>query len=663
MNIGSQLPQDLSQRIQLLDILDRITQLSLASENMEDVMRGALDLMLEIFRADRAWFLYPCDPQAPFWNVPLERTRPEWPGLFAQGVDMPMDVGLSETFEELLGADSVIQYGPDADYPVPPLVAERFSVKSQLMIALRPKVGNAWIFGVHHCENELIHSDEDLQLFTAIAYRISDTLSVFISARKLRESEAKFRALYDSTGDAVMLMDESGYIDCNKATLEIFGCTTLERFNSRHPSDFSPMLQPCGMDSLTLSKQRIATAMEKGSHFFEWVHMRAGTSECFPAEVLLSATKLNGKSVIQATVRDITERKLAEESFQKSSEEIKDLYNNAPCGYHSLDKDGVICRINNTELEWLGYTRDEVVGKMVWTDLVGVESALLYKKRFPQFMERGRLRDIECEMIRKDGTTFFGIVNATAIYDANGDFLMSRSTVTNIDRLKLAERQQQKLAAHLQTVREEEKVGISREIHDDLGGTLTAMKIEAHWLKNELLASKEVTSMLDHVEAMSQLVDNAAASMRNIVTGLRPTMIDDLGLLAALEWQAEQFQKRTGINCLVNCIGNKGDLDKKLSIALFRIAQEALTNVLRHSGASQVEIEYHHSDDEVVLSVIDNGRGMSQGKAELATCYGILGMRERVKHHDGRISFDTPLGGGVNVTVLLPLFSSEAVRV
>ena len=658
MNIGSQHSQDIPHHFQLLDILDRITQISLASESMDDVMRGVLDLMLEIFRADRAWFLYPCDPAASFWSVPLERTRPGWPGLFLQGVDIPMDAALSDIFEELLGANSVIQYGPDADHPLPPIVVEHFSVKSQLMIALRLKVGKAWVFGVHHCDSGVMHSEEELQLFTAIAYRISDTLSAFISTRKLRESEEKFRALFDSTSDAVMLMDESGFIDCNNATLEIFGCATSGEFNSKSPSDFSPSKQPCGTDSLSLSKQRIATAMEKGSNFFEWVHMRADTGECFSAEVLLSVTKLNGKSVVQATVRDITERKRAEESLQQSSEEIKDLYNNAPCGYHSLDKDGIICQINNTELKWLGYTRDEVIGKMAWTDLVGVESVKLYKKRFPQLMEMGRLRDIECEMIRKDGTTFFGIINATAIYDSKGDFLMSRSTVTNIDRLKMAEHQHDKLAAHLQTVREEEKIGISREIHDDLGGTLTAMKIEAHWLKAELLAGKETTSLLDRVEVMSQLVDNAAASMRSIVTGLRPTMIDDLGLLAALEWQAEQFQKRTGINCLVNCIGNKGNLDKRLSIVLFRISQEALTNVLRHSGASQVEIEYHHNDDEVVLSIIDNGCGISKGKTDRSACYGVSGMQERVKQYDGKISFDIPLGGGLNVTVILPLFSS-----
>jgi PAS domain S-box-containing protein len=662
MNKDHQLPHDLSQRLRLLDVLDQITQVSLASENMEEALSGVLDLVLEIFNADRAWFLYPCDPEAPSWGVPMERTRPEWPGLAALGKEIAINRDVSEIFCELLSTSGTIQYGPHADHSLPSISVEQFSVKSQLQIVLRPKIGKPWLLGLHHCVSEVMHDEEDLHLFTAIAHRISDTLSVFISTRQLSESEVKFRTLYDSTSDAVMLLGENGFIDCNRATLAIFGCASLEEFCSKHPADFSPPEQPCGTDSMTLANQRIATAMEKGSHFFEWAHKRADTDGNFPAEVLLSAMELDGKQVIQATVRDITERKHAEGLLLKSSEEIKDLYNNAPCGYHSLDKDGIIRRINDTELAWLGYTRDEVIGKIKWPELITSASQQIFLEDFPRLIKQGFINELEIEIIRKDGTIFTGLINATSIYDSSGDFVMSRSTLINIDGRKLAELQLHNLTAHIQTVREEEKVGISREIHDDLGGTLTALKMEAHWLKSELSANKETTPLLDHAEAMSQLIDSATATMRNIVTGLRPTILDDLGLLAALEWQAEQFQKRTGIKCLINCIGNKGNLDNQHSIALFRISQEALTNVLRHAEATRVEIEYHHSDEEIVMSIIDNGRGMTKNNADASICYGIHGMRERVDQLGGKIDFDIPPGGGFNVTVILPLPASEVEK-
>ncbi|MGD0259503.1 MAG: PAS domain S-box protein [Verrucomicrobiota bacterium] len=127
----------------------------------------------------------------------------------------------------------------------------------------------------------------------------------------LRRSETKFRTLYDSTGDAVMLADQKGFFDCNRAALAVFGCATREEFCTKHPAEVSPPVQPDGTDSLTLANQRIATAMEKGSLFFEWVHRRVDTGTTFPAEVLLSAMQLDGRPVVQAVVRDITARTVA----------------------------------------------------------------------------------------------------------------------------------------------------------------------------------------------------------------------------------------------------------------------------------------------------------------------------------------------------------------
>ena len=137
------------------------------------------------------------------------------------------------------------------------------------------------------------------------------------SEEALRRSETKFRTLYDSTSDAVMLPDEKGFFDCNPAALAMFGCATREEFCSKHPADVSPPMQPDGTDSLTLASRQMAIAMEKGGHRFEWMHKRADTGEVFPADVLLSPMELDGKRVLQATVRDITERKRTEEALRR----------------------------------------------------------------------------------------------------------------------------------------------------------------------------------------------------------------------------------------------------------------------------------------------------------------------------------------------------------
>ncbi|MBI5437970.1 MAG: PAS domain S-box protein [Nitrosomonadales bacterium] len=394
-----------------------------------------------------------------------------------------------------------------------------------------------------------------------------------------------------------------------------------------------------------------------GCYTFECVRLRkdGGT---FPAVVdVATVNDADGEAIYVASVTDITERKRADESLRKSADEIEDLYNHAPCGYHSLDKDGIIRRINDTELAWLGYTRDEVIGKVRWPDLLMSAGIQFFRKDFPQLIEQGFVRDIEVEIIRKDGTMFNGLINATAIYDASGNFVMSRSTVTDITARKQMERRLRKLHAHLQTVREEEKASIAREIHDDLGGTLTALKMESYRLAEDMSENANAAPFLGHIESMAHLIDDAVNVTRRVITGLRPTILDDFGLQAALEWYAAQFSKRTGIECRVNCIVGEGcekKLDRVRSINLFRVFQEALTNVLRHSSASHVEVEFHH-DGEILLAISDNGCGMKEKCADDPIHYGMLGMTERVEQLGGEIKFGSPPGGGFSVAISLPL--------
>ena len=140
----------------------------------------------------------------------------------------------------------------------------------------------------------------------------------------LQKSEVKFRSLFDSTVDAVMLLDEKGFFDCNEATLRMMGCSSRDEFCSKHPADLSPPTQPCGTDSMVLAQERIGAALATGSQQFEWVHRRSNTGEDFPAEVLLSALTIEGRKVLQAIVRDISERKQNEEELLMANNQLED---------------------------------------------------------------------------------------------------------------------------------------------------------------------------------------------------------------------------------------------------------------------------------------------------------------------------------------------------
>jgi PAS domain S-box-containing protein len=471
-----------------------------------------------------------------------------------------------------------------------------------------------------------------------------------LAEEALRASENRYRLLVESSPFCIHEIDLEGRLQSmNRAGLNMLGLDDARRI--------------CGMPYLGAVSQQDAgrigallrDAITNGTQsYFEFA--AAGDVLRYFKSCFIPIKDARGKMLkLMGISEDITERRQADEQLRRSSEEIEDLYNHAPCGYHSLDKDGNIRLMNDTELSWLGYTRDEVIGKMKWQDLLAPASLSTFRESFPQLLQQGSVRDIEIEIIRKDSTAFTGLVNATAIYDSGGNYVMSRSTIIDITERKRAKRRMQDLSAHLQTVREEEKASIAREIHDDLGGTLTALKMEAYWLAEELSAIKETEPLLKHVELMSQLTENAVNVTRRVITGLRPTILDDLGLLAALEWQAEQFRKHTGIGCRVNGIDDKVKLDSQYAIVLFRIFQESLTNVARHSGASRVEVEFHGGYDEVMLSISDNGRGLPEGHTVASGSYGMRGMSERVEQLGGRISFGSPPGGGFSVTVILPL--------
>jgi len=172
-----QAEQQLTRQLRHLKIMERITRVSATSENLEALLDGVLKEIKLIFDADRAWFLYPCDPTASAWTVPMERSHPEWPGAFARNMKIPVNEEVSELFQAALETAETLQYGPLPALAVPSIAAEEFSVKSQLLIALRPQIGSPWLLGIHHCSEAHIHDSDDLVMFTEIAQRVTEALS------------------------------------------------------------------------------------------------------------------------------------------------------------------------------------------------------------------------------------------------------------------------------------------------------------------------------------------------------------------------------------------------------------------------------------------------------------------------------------------------------
>lgn len=225
------------------------------------------------------------------------------------------------------------------------------------------------------------------------------------------------------------------------------------------------------------------------------------------------------------------------------------------------------------------------------------------------------------------------------------------------DELLSSEEKLRALSARLETAREEERGRISREIHDELGQVLTGFKIDLAWLENRIMEPiQPIEKILEKTRSMIRLVDSTIKRVRKISTDLRPVVLDELGLMDALEWQAQEFEKRTGVPC--NILGNRPEaveMDKERSLCVFRIFQETLTNITRHAAATKVEVVIDGNEKEFLMKVVDNGKGIAEVEVYKARSLGLLGMRERANMFGGYVDIWSSPGKGTSVVVQVPL--------
>jgi signal transduction histidine kinase len=216
------------------------------------------------------------------------------------------------------------------------------------------------------------------------------------------------------------------------------------------------------------------------------------------------------------------------------------------------------------------------------------------------------------------------------------------------------------LAARLESVREEERKDLSREIHDELGQAMTGLKMDLAWIRRRLAEGRSNAGEVvgDRLTQMGNLLDESIHSVRRLAGNLRPVMLDDLGLAAAIEWQAKEFQQRTGITTLADILFEESTLSKDISLEVYRIFQEILTNIARHAGATKVQIHLEARENDLVLEVTDNGCGIATDARQKAMGLGILGMEERARRAGGNISIQSASGKGTAVRVSIPIKES-----
>jgi len=410
---------------------------------------------------------------------------------------------------------------------------------------------------------------------------------------------------------------------------------------------------------------RIRQLLQAGKAVRNW-EARAGTKSGEVRSTLVSAEpiELSGEACMLFVSNDITERKRSEEALRESEELFRTSFENANVGVCLVGTDGRFVSVNPALCEMLGYTKDELE-QLSFNDITLEEDQHL-GTTFVSKAISGDVNSAELEKryVHKGGRILWGHVSTAIVRQPVHGRRFFISHIQDITERKQAEEQLKAkteqlraLTTSVRSAREAEGIRIAREIHDELGSALTSMKWDLEEMAKVVARVEDISlsSPLQlKIAAMSGLVDATIDVVRRISSELRPSILDDLGLAAAVEWQTQQFQARTGIRCRYECSPGHIDLDPERSTAVFRIFQEALTNVLRHAEATRIDVLLDEDDDEVLLRIQDNGRGILESESTGFRSLGLLGMRERADLIGGSLAITGVQGIGTTVVLRVP---------
>lgn len=359
-----------------------------------------------------------------------------------------------------------------------------------------------------------------------------------------------------------------------------------------------------------------------------------------------------------------TREKKLEQALCDSERRYSQLVNHMNEGVVVQDENSIITYVNERFLEMSGYTKEEIIGYSPTKFLDEIQ--LEYFKRQRTRRKKGISNTCKMEGNRKNGQRVLMNVSSAPIYDEDNSkgiiaMLTDVAEFRQIEKkLNRSQKELHNLYRHLHSIREKESKRIAREIHDELGQILTALKMDIFWLANKLSNShKDQKLFLEKIKSMSKLIDVTIKTVQKIASDLRPGILDDLGLVPAIEWQAQDFQNRTKIKCKTDLDSNGVELTPDCSTAIFRIFQEALTNVARHDEATRVNASLRRKNGKLEMRIRDNGKGIKENDILSSNSLGIMGMRERLHPFDGKLKLHGIPNRETTLVVILPIDGSQ----
>lgn len=367
--------------------------------------------------------------------------------------------------------------------------------------------------------------------------------------------------------------------------------------------------------------------------------------------------------IVRGTLIDITERKHAENELLISNEKFTTAFQVGPAGLTiTRISDGKFIDVNDSFLNMFGFNREEVIGH---TSLeLNMFSSEQRKKLIQAQIETGGVQNYELLFRTKFGKPLNMLFSSKSMV-LNGEQCLLTTLIDITDRIMAEDKviksreELRLLSAHLQNVREDERKNLAREMHDEVGQILTSIKMNLSLMRRQLENNEKKVHAIEleeEIQSMAKMVDHAVVRVRKMITELRPELLDKLGLIPALEWHVDEFEKQTKIRSEFKCDFEELPLDHNVELTIFRIIQEALTNVVKHASAKFVSIKVQKMKDHILVEVIDDGKGITEEELKGKESFGLLGMRERANLVGGKIDISGIVGKGTTVRLVISDF-------
>jgi two-component system CheB/CheR fusion protein len=342
--------------------------------------------------------------------------------------------------------------------------------------------------------------------------------------------------------------------------------------------------------------------------------------------------------------QEITERKQTDQSLQQTRERFRDFFENAPVGFHIFGPDRKIIDINDAELEMIGYARDEIVDKKTWADLILPEQRAEFEEHWRSIVVVGEVRSLNYTLVHKDGHYVDVLLNASARFDENGHLINTRGSVMNITERRRLERE-------LLNIVERERQRTGQELHDSIGQQLTGIALMIEVL-SEKLSDKSLAEEVSYAEKTLERIVRAADQTRNLAKGLHPIDLDRHGLASAMRELTVNTEQFFGVSCRLTCNEAVSTKDASVAMNLYRIAQEAITNAVRHGKAKNIKIGLTSEDGWLAMTVENDGLDFAVGPSR-GEGMGLRIMRHRAEVINGSLDIRKGANGGTIVTCVL----------